>query len=49
MMPYFELADPKRFTQHAVKYFCGKYPQIKKKQVASPLSRPRTGAGRILH
>ena len=33
MMPYFELADKKRFTKHAVKYFCGKYPQIKKKQV----------------
>ena len=33
MMPYFELADPKRFTQHAAKYFCGKYPQLKKKQV----------------
>ncbi|HIY53108.1 MAG TPA: 2-hydroxyacyl-CoA dehydratase [Candidatus Agathobaculum merdavium] len=33
MMPYFELADPKRFGQHAAKYFCGKYPQLKKKQV----------------
>ena len=33
MMPYFELADKKHFTKHAVKYFCGKYPQIKKKQV----------------
>ena len=33
MMPYFELADKKRFTKHAIKYFCGKYPQIKKKQV----------------
>lgn len=34
MMPYFELADPKRFVQQAAKYFCGKYKQIKKKQVA---------------
>ena len=33
MMPYFELADPKRFGQYAAKYFCGKYPQLKKKQV----------------
>ena len=33
MMPYFELTDHKRFVQQASKYFCGKYPQIKKKQV----------------
>ena len=35
MMPYFELADHKRFVQQAAKYFCGKYPQLKKKQVAA--------------
>ena len=35
MMPYFELTDHKRFIQQAAKYFCGKYPQIKKKQVAA--------------
>ena len=35
MMPYFELTDHKRFVQQAAKYFCGKYPQIKKKQVAA--------------
>ncbi len=34
MMPYFELTDHKRFVQQAARYFCGKYPQIKKKQVA---------------
>ena len=33
MMPYFELADPKRFRKHAVRYFCKKYPQLKKKKV----------------
>ena len=33
MMPYFELADPKRFRKHAVSYFCKKYPQLKKKKV----------------
>ena len=35
MMPYFELTEPKRFVQQAVKYFCGKYPRLKKKQVAA--------------
>nr|WP_297171153.1 acyl-CoA dehydratase activase [uncultured Agathobaculum sp.] len=35
MMPYFELADRKRFIQHASKYFCGKYPKLRKKQVAA--------------
>ena len=35
MMPYFELTEPKRFVQQAVKYFCGKYPILKKKQVAA--------------
>ena len=34
MMPYFELTDRKRFVQHAAKYFCGKYPQLKKRQIA---------------
>lgn len=33
MMPYFELADPKRFRKHAVSYFRKKYPQLKKKKV----------------
>ena len=33
MMPYFELADPKRFRKHAVSYFCKKYPRLKKKKV----------------
>ena len=33
MMPYFELADRKRFAQQATKYFCAKYPTLKKKQV----------------
>ena len=33
MMPYFELADPKRFRKHAVSYSCKKYPQLKKKKV----------------
>ena len=35
MMPYFELTEPKRFVQQAVKYFCGKYPRLKKKQVTA--------------
>ena len=35
MMPYFELTDHKRFVQQAARYFCGKYQQIKKKQVAA--------------
>ncbi len=35
MMPYFELTEPKRFVQQAAKYFCGKYPKLKKKQVAA--------------
>ena len=35
MMPYFELTEPKRLVQQAVKYFCGKYPRLKKKQVAA--------------
>ena len=35
MMPYFELTEPKRFVQQAVKYFCGTYPRLKKKQVAA--------------
>ena len=34
MMPYFELTDHKRFVQQAAKYFCGKYPQLKKRQIA---------------
>ncbi len=34
MMPYFELADRKRFRGQAVRFFCGKYPQIRKKTVA---------------
>lgn len=33
MMPYFELTEKKRFIQQAAKFFCGKYPQIKKKQI----------------
>ncbi len=33
MMPYFELADKKRFTKHAVIISAASIPQIKKKQV----------------
>ena len=35
MMPYFELADHKKFVQQAARYFGGKYPQLKKKQIAA--------------
>ena len=35
MMPYFELADHKRFIQQASKYFCGKYPKLRKKQITA--------------
>ncbi|MDO4269405.1 MAG: acyl-CoA dehydratase activase [Eubacteriales bacterium] len=35
MMPYFELTDHKRFIQQAAKYFCGKYPSLKKRQIAA--------------
>ena len=34
MMPYFELTEEKRFVQQAAKFFCGKYPSIKKRLVA---------------
>lgn len=34
MMPYFELADRKRFVPQAVKYFCRKYKKVKKRDVA---------------
>ncbi|MFQ9126282.1 MAG: acyl-CoA dehydratase activase-related protein [Butyricicoccaceae bacterium] len=49
MMPYFELADPKRFRKHAVSYFCKKYPQLKKKagarrQPMPPIRRSRNTA-----
>ena len=34
MMPYFELGDPKRFQAQAAKFFCKKYPRLKKKHIA---------------
>lgn len=34
MMPYFELTDHKQFAKQAAKFFCKKYPRIKKSQVA---------------
>ena len=33
MMPYFELVDPKRFQAQAIKFFCKKYPRLKKKDI----------------
>ena len=33
MMPYFELGDPKRFQAQAMKFFCKKYPHLKKKDI----------------
>lgn len=33
MMPYFELTEEKRFVQQAAKFFCAKYPAIKKRRV----------------
>ena len=33
MMPYFELSDPKRFRTQAAKFFCAKYPRLKKKDI----------------
>lgn len=33
MMPYFELTNRKQFTKQAIKFFCKKYPHIRKKQV----------------
>ncbi len=35
MMPYFELTDYKRFIQQAVKFFCAKYPRLKKKHITA--------------
>lgn len=35
MMPYFDISDPKRFITQAVKYFRGKYPSLKKHQIAN--------------
>ena len=33
MMPYFELSDPKRFRTQAAKFFCARYPRLKKKDI----------------
>lgn len=33
MMPYFELTEPKRFIRQAVRYFHGKYKQLRKRQI----------------
>ena len=33
MMPYFELVDSKRFQAQAIKFFCKKYPRLKKKDI----------------
>lgn len=34
MTPYFELTDQKRFLQQAIRFFCGKYKKMRKRQVA---------------
>ena len=40
MMPYFELGDPKRFQAQAMKFFCKKYPHLKRRISSVPQMQP---------